>query len=226
MSAKRRLIYLRIKPALRMVVVFTLLLAVFIFLEVYKGKDITRSPVEDDFKRYNNKVFRCIKVLDGDTLDIDIPDIKLKKRWTRIRLWGVDAPEVAHGGKKAAYYGYEAAIFARKLLSNKNIRLELISGHTRGYYGRVLAYVYLPDGRLFNKLLLEEGYAYADRRFQHPRMAEFIEAERRARLDLKGLWRGVELQDLPSWYKASWLEGFWTLRESVLKAGDVDAKEK
>lgn len=57
-------------------------------------------------------------------------------------------------------------------------------------YGRALAYIYLQDGRMFNELLVERGYAtpltippnvdYADR---------FVRAAREAREANRGLWR-------------------------------------
>src|SRR4051812_20748449 len=48
----------------------------------------------DDVARYHDHLFRIVHVVDGDTVDIDAPDGGKSK--TRIRLWGVDSPEVAH----------------------------------------------------------------------------------------------------------------------------------
>ena len=46
-----------------------------------------------DTDRYHDKTFRVARVVDGDTLDIQVAD--RDKPVTRIRLWGVDTPEVA-----------------------------------------------------------------------------------------------------------------------------------
>ena len=56
-------------------------------------------------------------------------------------------------------------------------------------YGRLLAYLYLPDGTLVNYLLLEEGYA-REYTFIYPYkfQSAFIESESRARENKKGLW--------------------------------------
>ncbi len=169
----------------------------------------------DDYNRYNNRIFTCIRVVDGDTVDINVPDPNSRRprAHTRIRLWGIDTPELPHGGRKEMYFAQQATEFARKLLAGKPIRLELIDGKTRGYYGRLLAYIWLPDGRLFNRLVIEQGYGYADYRFRHPRRKEFLGLEKKAREELKGLWKNVTPDDLPHWYRASKLKYFWEMRK-------------
>jgi micrococcal nuclease len=177
-------------------------------------KDRTLSVRDDDFSRYNGQTFSCVKVVDGDTIDIDIPDPKAKKpkAFTRIRMWGIDTPEIEHFGKPAMYYGYEAAEFARKLMAGKKVRLELIEGDTRCKFGRLLAYVYLPDGRMYNELAVKEGFAYAEVRFPHPKRAAFIQLETEARDNLRGLWSGLTPDQLPNWYKPARINEFWAAR--------------
>ncbi len=206
------------KPKIKIsskIILLIIILVLILLSRVSKNKQTHPATLStDDYSRYHNKIFRCTKVIDGDTFDINVPDPKRKKKYTRIRLWGIDTPEIPHrGSSRVMYFGYEATEYARKLLLGKNIRLELIKTKTRGYYGRLLAYVYLPDGRMFNKIMIQDGYAYADRRFQHPRKEEFIKLEEQARLALKGLWKKVEPKDLPKWYKKSWLDGFWNYRK-------------
>ncbi len=180
------------------------------FVSFNRRSSFKNLPI-NDYERYHNRVFTCVKVIDGDTIDIDVPDPKSRRyqRFTRIRMWGIDTPEIAHYGHKAMYFGYEAAEFARKLLAGKKVRLELVKGRTRGYYGRLLAYVYLPDGRMYNRLAIEKGYAYADYRFKHPYLKEFLKLEEQARRKRVGLWAGVSPKDLPHWYRKSKLKEFW-----------------
>jgi endonuclease YncB( thermonuclease family) len=168
----------------------------------------------DDYYLYNDKVFTCVKVLDGDTIDVGHPDPKARKyqAYTRIRMWGIDTPEISHFGKPAMYYGYEATEFARKLMAGKKVRLELVAGDTRDKFGRLLAYVYLPDGRLYNSQAVREGYAYAETRFKHPRRDEFLREEAQARKELRGLWPGITPDQLPRWYRPDRLEEFWASR--------------
>jgi micrococcal nuclease len=104
----------------------------------------------------------------------------------RVRLIGVDTPEV-YGGVEC--YGHEASAFTERVLPpGTRVRYRL-GVEPRDRYGRALAYVWLRDGRFFNLMLVERGYAqvltippnvdYADR---------FRAAQRRARQAERGLW--------------------------------------
>ncbi|MCE5184542.1 MAG: hypothetical protein LLF76_00255 [Planctomycetaceae bacterium] len=56
---------------------------------------VQRSTTESsDRQKYHGRAFTVLEVIDGDTLDIDIPDGKFPD--TRIRLLGVDTPETRH----------------------------------------------------------------------------------------------------------------------------------
>ena len=157
-----------------------------------------RLGQEDDYTRYHDKVFEVARVVDGDTFDIDIPDGRHPT--TRIRLWGVDSPEVAGSRDGAMHYGAEASAFASRRLMGRNVRVVLSPAKTRGKYGRVLAYVYLePSGVMFNELLLEHGYAYADWRFAHPYKRQFKALEERTRKQGLGLWEEVTFEQMPAW---------------------------
>ena len=118
------------------------------------------------------------KVTDGDTVRLS--------GLGRTRLIGVDTPEV-YGG--AECYGREASAFTKRhLRPGTRVRYEL-GIEERDRYGRALAYVWLRDGRFFNLMLVDQGYAtqltvppnveYADR---------FRAAVRRARTAERGLW--------------------------------------
>ena len=121
------------------------------------------------------------RVVDGDTVEISPPVEGL----STVRLIGMDTPEVYFGTQP---YGSEASAFAKRELDGEQVGLEL-DVQKIDPYGRVLAYVYLPDGTMFNETLLREGYAqvatfppnvkYQDR---------FLEAQREARAANRGLW--------------------------------------
>ena len=156
------------------------------------------EPRGGDYERYDERVARVVRVVDGDTLDVNIPDHKKSK--TRIRLWGVDAPEVGHHGTEPMYYGEQSSAFVRDTVLDRQVRIELSPVRTRGKYGRLLAYVYDADtGRMLNESLLTTGHAYADTRFDHLRKNEFTRLERRARKERLGLWKQVRTEDLPAW---------------------------
>jgi micrococcal nuclease len=154
------------------------------------------TPGAADVARYDNQTYRVTRVVDGDTLHVDAPDgTRLD---TVIRLWGVDAPEV-HGVGVPAYYGPEASAFAHTAADGRFVRLELLADKTRDRYGRLLAYVYLPDGAMLNERLIELGFAYADTRFAHPRKAKFTRLEKRACQERIGLWAKVTPEQMPAW---------------------------
>lgn len=137
-------------------------------------------------------------VVDGDTFDIEAPDGN--KPVTRIRLWGVDTPEIGHGGQPVMHFGREAAAFAERTLTGRKVHVVLSPKRSRGKYGRLLAYVFLErGGRMFNEMLLEEGYAYADLRFSHHYYDRFKTIEKQARKHGVGLWADVTLDEMPAW---------------------------
>lgn len=60
---------------------------------------------------------------------------------------------------------------------------------TRDRYGRLLAYVWLPDGRLFEQVMISEGYAHEYTYYiPYQRQAELKAAEADARANQRGLW--------------------------------------
>ena len=97
--------------------------------------------------------YRVTRVVDGDTIVVDFNGTEEK-----IRLIGVDTPESVHpDSSKNSEAGLEASEYTRSMLEGKYVTLEF-DVQQRDMYGRLLAYVYL-DGVMFNKTLLENGYA-------------------------------------------------------------------
>lgn len=123
-----------------------------------------------------------IKVTDGDTLHVE-----LQGHDQRVRLIGVDTPEVDWYGGQAECFGEEAGVYARRRLSGRSVGLVFdVDRYDR--YGRLLAYVYLGH-ELFNLTLVREGYATADPVSPDTRMADaFARAEWVARAAGLGLW--------------------------------------
>jgi micrococcal nuclease len=127
-------------------------------------------------------------VVDGDTIDIS-PSVEGR---SRVRLIGMDTPEVHFGTQP---YGPEASAFAKRELDGERVRLEL-DVQKIDPYGRLLAYVYLPDGRMFNEALLEDGYAQVATFPPNVKYQErFLEAQREARTQNRGLW-GLSASEL------------------------------
>jgi len=152
----------------------------------------------DDFDRYHGRTVSVVRVVDGDTLHIDVPDDG--SLMTKVRLLGIDAPETAGTESEPMYFARESAESARQLVLGKKIALYLDDNHrTRGKYGRLLAYVQLPDGMFLNERLVSEGYAYADLRFPHSYYQKYRQLEAAARALNRGWWARVGREDLPEW---------------------------
>lgn len=145
-----------------------------------------RDPAAADPARMTEA--RVSRVVDGDTVVVDIPmpPVGLEGRET-VRLIGVDAPELARGGKAEESGGSRARLEARRLLEDRAVLLAF-DRDLRDRYGRVLAYLYSTDGVCLNLLLVDSGATRALLKYPFAFSAAFAEAERRARDALAGSW--------------------------------------
>lgn len=115
------------------------------------------------------RVVKVACVVDGDTFAID--DCTYGER---VRMLGIDAPEVSHDGDPAECYAEAARQELESLINGKYVGLSF-DATCEGVYGRTLAYVWLleaagddinasdtgwfhADGELVNKQLLSEGW--------------------------------------------------------------------
>jgi len=128
-------------------------------------------------------------VVDGDTIDVVFSKPpKGCGETERVRLIGVNTPELTKSPPE--YYAEEARNFTNRWWRDSvRVEFDKVSA-LRDYYGRLLAYIYVDNGRLLNKLLISEGcgryYGYFN--FETERMKEFAEAEEEARKEEKGIW--------------------------------------
>jgi micrococcal nuclease len=118
-------------------------------------------------------------VIDGDTVDVAGAG--------RVRLLGIDAPEIGRGFDTSAPFAVEARERLRSLLVTRWVRLEG-DREARDGYGRVLAYVIRDDGLFVNAELLRLGLARVSARRPLRRLAELRAAEDQARLARRGMW--------------------------------------
>ncbi len=129
----------------------------------------------------NERWYLVERVIDGDTIQLASGE--------KVRLIGVDTPETVKPNTPVEPFGKEASDFTKKMLTNTKVRLEF-DVQERDKYGRLLAYLYLPDGTFYNELLLKEGYAQVLTIPPNVKYAElFLLAERMAREEKKGLWQ-------------------------------------
>jgi micrococcal nuclease len=127
-----------------------------------------------------NGMVRVTQVIDGDTIEIE--------GGARVRFIGINTPETVDPRKSVECFGKEASNYTATLLEDGIVRLEKDISDT-DTYGRLLRYIYLPDGTFVNLKLVEDGYAYAST--YPPDIAhakEFSAAQTSARLASRGLW--------------------------------------
>ncbi len=127
-----------------------------------------------------------VVVYDGDTVKVRFRDGNER----RVRLIGIDTPELDDKRENVLFMAYVAKRFAFLKLYRKQVRLDY-DWQSEDKYGRLLAFLTTEDGVLFNELILREGYAFWLRAFPYKPelMKRFEAAEREARRGEKGLWR-------------------------------------
>ncbi len=99
---------------------------------------------------------RVVEVIDGDTVDVQIIG-----KVERLRLIGMDTPETKDPRKPVQCFGKEASAQAAKVLTGQTVLLEEDpSQDSRDKYDRLLRYVWLPDGKLYNLEMIIGGFAH------------------------------------------------------------------
>lgn len=153
---------------------------IFVIALIWTIFDQSKLPEEIELENY-----QVLKVIDGDTVSININGEK-----ETLRLIGVDTPETVHPNKPVECFGIEASNYAKDLLSNKIISVEYDQSQGEvDKYGRSLVYIFLPDGRNFNKIMIEEGYAYEYTYSEvYKYQKEFKESQTYAKENKLGLW--------------------------------------
>ena len=129
-----------------------------------------------------------LKVIDGDTVTV-----KIARKKETLRLIGVDTPETVHPTKGVECFGPEASNFT-KLTLKKDLQVRLVRDvEARDRYQRLLVYIYLQDGTMFNLILVEQGFARAMNIEPNSAFAtEFAMREAEARTQQIGLWGACE----------------------------------
>lgn len=128
--------------------------------------------------------YRITKISDGDTITVDMAG-----KQESVRMIGVDTPETHKPNTPVQCFGEEASDFTHRMLGGKQVRLEADpTNDDRDRYGRLLRYVYLEDGSLYQKNLVAGGYGFAYLSFPFQKKAEFEQAQTEAMAAKRGLW--------------------------------------
>ncbi len=122
-----------------------------------------------------------IRVADGDTVDVR----DRQGTVTRIRLYGVDAPESSQP------FGGEARRYVAQSLLKREVRVE---GQNRDQYGRLVGRVFL-DGRDFCLELIRHGIAWCYA--QYCEDPAYLAAQKKAQQAGRGLWAAAKRGEPP-----------------------------
>lgn len=113
-------------------------------------------------------------VVDGDTFNCS--------DGRKVRLLLIDAPDAGRFG------GVARRALTSLIQAGSTVRIET-DAVPRDRQGRTLAYVFLPDGRMINEMLVREGFAFFRPSRVNARYAEPLRAaEELARAESRGVW--------------------------------------
>ncbi len=123
---------------------------------------------------------RVAYVYDGDTFRTASGE--------RIRLLGINAPEVTHGSEPGQVMGDEATQALKRMIAGKTVRLAF-DRERRDVYGRTLAQIWLRDGAWVNGEMVRRGFAHVYTFTPNLRWAKkLIALEQLARQQHLGIW--------------------------------------
>lgn len=166
-----------------------LFMLAFLIISLLTGCTISEETTNDS-KTSENHVksnqfidAQVTRVVDGDTMKVSV-----NGKEETVRLLLVDTPETVHPNKEVQPFGPEASKFAKDMLTNQQVQLELDVSE-RDKYGRLLAYLHI-NGKMFNELLLEKGlarvaYIYAP---NTKHVDEFYDIQKKAQKSGIGIW--------------------------------------
>jgi micrococcal nuclease len=124
-------------------------------------------------------------VSDGDTISVRLPTGETRV----VRLIGVDTPESVKPNTPVQCGAKAASDHTKAVMTGASVRLapDPLDSDT-DKYGRLLRYVYLPDGTLYNEQLVQQGYGFAYTIFDFAKKSDFIADQASAKAAGKGIW--------------------------------------
>jgi endonuclease YncB( thermonuclease family) len=145
---------------------------------------------------YAQSVFKVLKVVDGDTISVDVRGKK-----EVVRLLGIDTPESVDPRKPVQCFAKEATNKLKTFIDGKSVIL--VDDSTQGNrdkYGRLLRYVYLSDNvRTFvNGEMIKQGYAFSYKQYPTKMLDRFNSFEKYAREHNLGLWGACSSDEMTS----------------------------
>ena len=120
-------------------------------------------------------------VIDGDTAVLE--------GGAHVRFLGIDAPEMERDGQPAQFMAHKSKAYVAGLIQGKLVRLEY-DRERYDRYGRLLAYLFLPDGTMVNLAVVRQGLARVYAHAPNVRYQEVLDAtQQEAMAAGRGIWQ-------------------------------------
>ena len=184
-------------PRLFSALTFSCLIVLFLAAgcTVPAADDVGGAPCRPDV----SSPVSIVRIIDGDTLRVIFPD----GSQDRVRILGIDTPEKAaddndpgkFGGagdaRLLALWGGAAAQYTAARLDGQVTTIESdCAAGTRDRYGRILAYITLPDGSDLGEELVAQGLARVYTPESFARKDRYLLVQQQAIRDRRGIWSG------------------------------------
>ncbi len=123
---------------------------------------------------------QVLRVIDGDTVKVLSDNNKIR----RIRLAGIDAPEISQSG------GNESKNALTKILGKRSVNIKVLG---KDRYHRTLGIIFVKNEIDVNYLMIKRGHAWAYRKYLNTlplnKAIEYPKAELMAKAHKSGLWK-------------------------------------
>lgn len=171
------------------ILAFSLFLLLQHPLSLY-GTSPLSPPDNSDISKCNFQ--KVSRVIDGDTFELS--------DGTRVRLIGVDTPEMLDPKKDVQWFAKEASKKLKEWIEGETVCLKQDRDKTQNVdkYERLLRYIWKKHPKeqtqnfFVNAELIKQGYGFAYTRYPFQYMEDFRRYEREARENNRGLWNGKE----------------------------------
>jgi micrococcal nuclease len=184
---------------MKMLLILLLFLPLSVSADVYQWRDANGEQHFSDHTTEPNAQKIAIKttqgfyhvrtVYDGDTVVLDDGQ--------KVRLLGINTPEIQHRGNQADAGGNEAKSWLIAKLKDGKVRLETDVEKTDSY-GRTLGHLFTENNQHINVLLVAAGLAEAS--IWPPNLKytnELVKAEQQAENAKLGIWQRPEYAAIP-----------------------------
>jgi micrococcal nuclease len=162
-----------------------LLIAMLVALAVVATQSGWLDDASKNAQQSNPGLYTINHYVDGDTIAVN-----MNGSVETVRFIGVDTPETHKPNTPVQCYGPQAADHTKLVISKfGKVRLQADPQDTnRDRYGRLLRYVYLPDGTLLDEQIIKQGYGFAYLSFPFSKKTQFAADQQAAQAAKLGLW--------------------------------------